>query len=106
MTSVRGPALQPPAMMPSASPAAAARRCLVALAFLLPLVAVGVGAASTAWTSPVLPLFEGCVIGAVGVVLTMELRPAVIVLRASSAAIRYLRRQLDALPETAHPLGA
>ncbi|MFL5864790.1 MAG: hypothetical protein ACJ780_29185 [Solirubrobacteraceae bacterium] len=43
---------------------------------------------------------------AVGVVLTMELRPAVTVLRASSAAIRYLRRQLDALPETAHPLGA
>ena len=87
-----------------------ALRCLVALGLVVLLITLGIGAASTAWGSPVLPYFEACCLVPVVIVVILELRPALIALwnapRGSLGAIRRFRRELDALPETQHPLGA
>jgi hypothetical protein len=77
---------------------AAAQRGLVALGFIAGLIAIGIGAASTAWSSPLLPVFEACCLYPIIVVVILELRPAVIALRGERRAIRHFRRQLDALP--------
>ena len=68
------------------------------------LLAVGIGAAITAGGSPFLTLFETCCLLPIGLVVMLELCPAVLALQADQAALRRLRRQLDALPETPHPL--
>jgi hypothetical protein len=90
--------------VPLAPRTAAARRCLVALGFIACLLAVGMGAAITASGSLVLPFLESCCLLPIGLVVIFELCPAVLALRVNRAAIRRLRRQLDALPETPHPL--
>lgn len=81
-----------------------ARRCLVALGLMACLLAVGIGAAITAGGAPFLTCFETCCLLPIGLVVMLELCPAVLALRADRAALRRLRRQLDALPETPHPL--
>jgi hypothetical protein len=97
---------------PTPRAAEAARRCLVALPFAVALTIVGVGAALTATSSVVvLAIFEACgVVYPLAALLLLELGPAVIELwrvktRARRATQRF-RKQLDALPETPHPLGA
>lgn len=82
------------------------RRCLVALGLAIAILGVGIGAALTAWTSPVLPFFEVCCLLPLVAVGCLELWPAGCAVQARRSAIRRFRRQLDALPETSHPLGA
>lgn len=68
------------------------------------LLAIGIGAATSASGSALLPVFEFCCLFAVGLVVILELLPLVVALRARMAALRRLRQQLDQLPETTHPL--
>jgi hypothetical protein len=103
---------RPPYLARTPRAVQAARRSLVALAFGVPLVLIGVGAALTASTSvAALVIFEACgVVYPLTCVLLLELGPAGRELwRITAGARRAARRfanQLDALPETAHPLGA
>jgi len=66
------------------------------------LLAIGIGAAIIAGGAP--PGLEICWLCAIALVVIIELCPAVVALRADRTALRRLRRQLDALPETPHPL--
>ena len=71
-------------------------------------MAIAVAAALQARDSPGLPWFEACCIVPVGMIGVFELRPSVLKLlteRGHSRAMQRFRRQLDALPETPHPLG-
>lgn len=88
------------------SRAAALVRCLIALAFVAAILGAGIGAALTAWSSPALPFFEACCLLPLVAVPMLELRPAVLALRPRWRVIHRFRCQLDALPETPHPLGA
>jgi hypothetical protein len=90
--------------MPLTPRTASARRCLIALGFIAGLLATAIGAALTASGSPMLPALETCCLLATGLVVILELCPAVVAMRAERAALRRLRRQLDGLPETPHPL--
>lgn len=82
----------------------------MALGFIAALTGIGVTAAATAWYSPTLPFFEAGRAIPVGVVMVLELWPAMTTLwgchgiAAHRQAIRRFRHQLDALPETHHPL--
>jgi hypothetical protein len=49
----------------------------VALAFIAALIGIGIGAAATAWRSPMLPFFEACCVFPVGAFVVLELWPAV-----------------------------
>jgi hypothetical protein len=97
---------------PPVTRTAAVRRGLIALGFIAPLVGVGIGAGLTASSSLLLPVFEVCCLYALLVVVLLELLPAIVDFGGGSDGaarrreIRCFRRQLDALPETAHPLGA
>jgi hypothetical protein len=92
--------------------AAAVRRGLTALGFITPVVAVGIGAGLSASSSLLFSAFAACCLYAVVLVVLLELLPAVADLGGGEAGaarrrdIRLFRCQLDALPETAHPLGA
>jgi len=79
-------------------------RLALAVGFLASLLAIGIGAATSASGSPLLPVFEACCLYAIGLVVILEVRPEVVALRARMAALRRLRQQLDELPETPHPL--
>ncbi|MGO9889700.1 MAG: hypothetical protein ACLP0L_17565 [Solirubrobacteraceae bacterium] len=72
--------------------------------FLASLLAIGIGAATSASGSALVPFFELCCLFAISLVLLLELVPAVVAFRERRAAVRRFRRQLDALPETPHPL--
>jgi hypothetical protein len=90
---------------------AATRRCLIALGFIACFIAIGIGAASTARHCPTLPFFEAFDVIPILIVVVFELWPAFVALRGGirrrdRRAIRRLHRQLEALPETRHPLGA
>jgi len=78
------------------------------VAFAVVLIAsflgVGIGAATSACSFPALMAFEVCCLVATGIVVIFGLRPPVVALRARTATIRRFRQQLDALPETTHPL--
>lgn len=100
------PRRRPAGTLPPVTHSAAAQRGLIALGFIAALIAIGIGAASTAWSSPLLPVFEACCLYPIILVVILELRPAVIALRAGRRAIRCFRRQLHALPETPHPSGS
>jgi hypothetical protein len=100
------PRRRPAVSLPPATRRAAAQRGLVALGFIAAFIAIGIGAASTAWSSPLLPVFEACCLYPIILVVILQLRPAVVALRGGRRAIRRLRRQLDALPETPHPQDA
>jgi|HubBroStandDraft_4_1064222.scaffolds.fasta_scaffold3132907_1 hypothetical protein len=76
---------------------------VLGVAFLASLLAIGIAAATSASGSALLPVFELCCLFAISLVVILELVPAVVALRARRAAVRRFRRQLDALPETAHP---
>jgi len=88
--------------MPLGPRTAPARRCLVALAFIAGLLALTIGAAMIGGVPPVVP--ATCCLPAICLVVVVELHPAVVALRADKATLRRLRCQLDALPETSHPL--
>jgi hypothetical protein len=95
---------------PSVTRTAATRRGVVAVGFITCLAVVGTGAWLTASSFPLRAAFEACCLYALGLVVLLELRPAMVGLGRSARAarrrdIRSFRRQLDALPETAHPLG-
>lgn len=87
-----------------------ARRLVVALGFIAALTGTGIAAAVTAWRSPILPFFDACCAIPIGAVAVLELWPAIVTLwgcRGTATrrqAIRRFRRQLEALPETHHPL--
>jgi hypothetical protein len=101
------PRRHPAVTLPPITHRAAAQRALVALGLIAAFIAIGIGAASTAWNSPLLlPVFEACCLCPIILVVILELRPAVLALRERRRAIRCFRRQLDALPETPHPQGA
>jgi len=74
------------------------------IAFLASLLAIGIGAASSANGSTLLPVFELCCLFAISLVLTLELVPVLVAVGSRRAAVRRFRRQLDELPETPHPL--
>jgi len=76
----------------------------LAIGFLMSVLAIAIGAATSASGSPLLPVFEACCLFAIGLIVILELHPAAIALRARLAAIRRFRRELDAIPETPHPL--
>jgi hypothetical protein len=76
---------------------------MLGVAFVASLVAVGIGAATSA-TGSALVVFEAGCLFAIGLVVVLELLPGVVALRASRAALRRLRQELDELPETPHPL--
>jgi hypothetical protein len=84
---------------------------VVALGFIAALAGVGIGAAATATSSPILPFFEASCVFPAGAFVILELRPAVVALWGSRGTatqrriIRCFRRHLEALPETRHPLG-
>ena len=73
------------------------------VAFVASLVAVGIGAATSA-TGSALVVFEAGCLFAIGLVVVLELVPGVVTLRAGRAALRRFRQELDELPETPHPL--
>jgi hypothetical protein len=81
----------------------------VALGLIAALAGIGITAAATAWRAPILPFFEACCVIPLGVVVVLELSPAIITLwgsrgtAARQRAICRFRHQLDALPETHHP---
>ena len=74
------------------------------IAFLASLLAIGIGAASSANGSTLLPVLELCCLFAISLVLTLELVPVLVAVGSRRAAVRRFRRQLDELPETPHPL--
>jgi hypothetical protein len=76
----------------------------LAVGFLTSLLVIGIGAATSAPGSPLLPILEACCLFAIGLIVIFELHPVAIDLRARRAAIRRFRQQLDELPETPHPL--
>jgi hypothetical protein len=90
---------------------AAALRCLLGLGFVGAFVAIGIAAASTSWTSSMasLRVIEACCLLPVVAVVFAELRPAATALWSGTSSarrtVRSFRQQLDALPETEHPLG-
>ena len=90
----------------------ALRRCFRALGIVSVCVALVIAAASMAASWVMAAVIGACCAVAAGALVILELVPALAVLRsgATSAvqrhAIRRLRRQLDALPEAAHPLDA
>jgi hypothetical protein len=79
---------------------------VAALGSIAALIAIGIAAAATAWSSPVLAFFEACCLFPACVVVILELRPAVLALSSCRGTatqrrtIRCFRRHLDALPET------
>jgi hypothetical protein len=89
----------------------AASRCLVALAFAGALIGLGVGAALTASRTAALAMLEVCgVVFPLACVTCLELGPALSELWTITAEARRVTKrfcgQLDALPETTHPLRA
>jgi len=76
----------------------------LAVGFLAALVAVGIGAAMSAASPVSLVVVEACCVFAIGLLVSLELLPRIVALRARRAALRGLRQQLDDLPETPHPL--
>jgi hypothetical protein len=68
----------------------AGRPCLVALGVIACFIAVGIGAAVTAWSSPGLPLFEACDLVPAVIVAVFALWPAAVALR---GAIPYRERR-------------
>lgn len=100
------PRRRPAVTLPPVAHRAAAQRGLVALGFIAAFIAIGIGAATTAWNSPLLPVFEACCLYPIILVVILELRPVVVALRGGRRAIRFFRRELDALPETPHPQDA
>jgi hypothetical protein len=76
----------------------------LAVAFLVALLAIGIGGATSTGGFVELLVFELCCLFAMGLVVTFELLPAALALRARTVAVRRFRRQLDELPETPHPL--
>ena len=88
----------------------ALRRCFAALAFVAAFVALCIAAAAAAANSVIAGVLGACCAITTGAVVTLELVPAVAILRSGAAnavqrrAMRCLRSQLDALPEAAHPL--
>lgn len=72
--------------------------------FILSMLAICIGAATSVSGSALLPVFEICCLYAIGLVVILELRPRVVALRARTAAVRRFREQLDAIPEAPHPL--
>ena len=76
----------------------------LAIGFLTSVLAIAIGAATSAPGSPLLPVFEACCLFAAGLVVILELHPAAVALRDRRAAIRRFRQELDDLPETPHPL--
>jgi hypothetical protein len=86
-------------------------RMTVAAAFLLGFLAIGVLAARTHTAVAALVFVEAIALGMVAILVGCELRPALAELRLARAggahqlAIVELRRALDELPETPHPLG-
>lgn len=100
------PRRRPAISLPPGTRRAAAQRGVVAVGFIAAFIAIGIGAASTASSSPLLPVFGACCLYPIILVVILELRPAVVARRAGRRAIRCFRRQLDALPETPHPSGS
>jgi membrane associated rhomboid family serine protease len=94
------------------SRAEAVGRCLCAIVLMAGFIAIGlVGASARSGTAAAAaPLFGALCLVPVAVIVVRELRRAVLALRIIGArgprAISRFRRQLDALPETKHPLGA
>ena len=88
------------------TPSAPARRGLIALGFIVSLLGLGIGAWLTASSSVLLAVFEACCLCALGVVVLLEVRPAIVDLGGGAREIRRFRHQLEARPETTHPLGA
>jgi hypothetical protein len=76
----------------------------LAVAFIGSLLVLCVGAATSASDSVVLWVFEASCLFAIGLVVSLELRPRIVGLRAHMAAVRNFRQQLDELPEAPHPL--
>lgn len=95
-----------------ASRTVALRRCFVALGFIAVLVALCITAASEAASLAVAAIIATCCAIPVGALVILELVPALSGVREDRAsavqrrAMRSLRRELDALPETSHPLDA
>jgi len=75
----------------------------VALGFIGVFVALCITAASAASSWAVAAIVGTCCATPTGAVVILELVPS---LSGKRHAIRNLRRELDALPETSHPLDA
>jgi hypothetical protein len=90
----------------------ALRRCFVALGFVAAFIAICVAAAAAAASWVMAAVVAACCAIPAGAVVILEVVPALAVLRSETAramqrhAIRRLRGELHALPETAHPLDA
>jgi hypothetical protein len=90
----------------------AVRRCVVALGFISVFVALCITGASAASSWAVAAVVGTCCATPTGAVVVLELVPALCGLHTGGAsaaqrdAMRRLRRELDALPETSHPLDA
>jgi hypothetical protein len=86
-------------------------RFTVAAGFVLAFLAIGLLAALAPTRLGAILVVEALAAGATGIVVACELRPALARLRSDRAggagrlAVRELRRALDELPETPHPLG-
>lgn len=89
---------------------AATRRLLAALGLVVGLLAIAIGTAARDPSSP-LPFVEIWCVVPIGVIVFLELRPALIALfcdtpLAQRRALQRLQRELNALPQTPHPLEA
>src|SRR5262245_33978430 len=87
----------------------ALRRCFAAVGFIAVFVALCFTATTGAASWAVAAIVGTCCALPAGAVVTLELVPALSGLRMPPVqrdAIRSLRRDLDALPETSHPLDA
>jgi hypothetical protein len=84
----------------------------VALGFVAVFAALCVATASAAASWVTVAVVAACCAIPTGAVVALELVPALACLRSGPAsavqrrAVRRLRRELDALPETSHPLDA
>jgi hypothetical protein len=106
------PAAARPAVALCTSRSVALRRCFVALGFVAAFIAICLAAASAAASWVMAAVVAACCAIPAGAVVILELVPALAALRSETAsavrrhAIRRLRDELDALPETSHPLDA